>query len=61
MIKKIFNFKNCIILSCILVIVIIVLVILGMKNFYKHSEKKEMLMQRMVIFLKEDEREYKRP
>jgi len=49
------------ILSCVLVIVIIILVILGMKNFYKHSEKKEMLMQRMVIFLKEDEREYKKP
>jgi uncharacterized membrane protein YqiK len=55
MIKKNFNFY--ILISTILVGIIVILMIIGMKNFYKSNTKKEILLQKTTVSLKDNEDE----
>ena len=52
MTKKFFNCNLGVYIA--LFCMIIILVIVGMKNFYKHSTKKEILSQKINIYLKDN-------
>ena len=55
MIKITFDFKYEKVLSYILLVIMTIIIMLGIGNFYKYSSKKEILMQKVIIFLENNE------